>query len=72
MRVDDKPVFTVCGSRSSRSEVTLFDSPFDDGRGIHIMSVLKAAKIMKIELKVDNGKNQIFTFKPDKPLDRKW
>jgi hypothetical protein len=77
VRVDDKPGFEVCGHHDNDSdEVHLQDPPYVIGRGIHIMTLLKNAKIIKIELVVrgfgtDNF-TQIFTFKPDKPLDRKW
>lgn len=73
MRVDDKRGFEVCGEHdfNSRSEVSLYDSAYGN-RGIPIMTVLKTAKIIKIELKADYRAAQIFTFKPDKPLDRKW
>lgn len=74
MRVDDKPVFEVCGSYDApASEINLYDSPYANHRPI--MTVLKTAKIIKIELKAkrpDLHETQIFTFKTDKPLDSKW
>lgn len=74
MRVDDKPGFQVCWNQYTRdSEVNLYNSPYKNGRGIHIMTMLKGAKIIKIELDYSGEtETQIFTFKPDKPLDTKW
>ena len=73
MRVDDKAGFEVCWNQNTgNSEVNLYDSPYENGRGIHIMTMLKKAKIIKIELVYFPTATQIFTFKPDKPLDIKW
>jgi curved DNA-binding protein CbpA len=78
IRVDDKAGFEVCGIQNdSGGEVYLDDSPYTDGlpesdRRIPIMTVLKTAKIIKIELKSMYGEAQIFTFKSDRPLDPKW
>jgi curved DNA-binding protein CbpA len=80
IRVDDKAGFEVCGRQhNTQSEVDLYDSPFANGlpksdRRIPIMTVLKTAKIIKIELKDHLGQApaQIFTFNSDRPLDPKW
>ncbi|MEO8736814.1 MAG: J domain-containing protein [Edaphobacter sp.] len=82
IRVDDKAGFEVCGKQDSPSgeEVNLYNSPYANGlpksdRRIPIMTVLKTAKIIKIELKdshLGQSTAQIFTFKSDRPLDPKW
>lgn len=77
IRVDDKAGFEVCGKQdASGGEVNLDDSPYTNGlpesdRRIPIMTVLKTAKIIKIELTYNYGA-QIFTFKSDRPLDPEW
>jgi hypothetical protein len=72
MKVDDKPVFEVCGAVStSEREMDLSDSENGSDRHIRIMTVLKTAKTIRVELKLSTGL-RIFTFKPDIPLDSKW